>query len=314
MTIFFRLLRSTIQNIFRNGLMSLVAILVITLLFLLFNGILFANFFQKAALESVNKRIDLALDFTKPIDEFQINSLIADLKKTFPEIRTVNFISSEEAFRRFLVNFGETNHELSDWLKKNSTASPLPSTLVISVDAALHTQVLDFLSVGRFSNLLNLSAPTTGKLATTTTKKIITANRTFSQASLIVAITFGILSTLIIIAVLQLAIFSRKTEIGIMRIVGATRQFVQLPFILEGVFFGITASVLGSTVFFAILSHLNSNIFYGGIDEFIRLATLDYLNNFTILLTWQILAAIVIGTIASTIATQKYLRRNLILD
>jgi cell division transport system permease protein len=311
MILLLRILRMTGQNIYRNSLTSVVAILVITLLFIIFNGVLFANSFQKTALTIVNSRLDLALNFSKEVDDFQVSVIENDLRETFPEIRDLNFISSKMAFENFIKNFGKSNRQLSNWLKNNTKESPLPATLVISADAELHREIITFLDASSYSELFNLDTPATGKLAIETANKIITLSQTLSRISLLVTLIFVSLAVLIIVAVLRLAIFTRGMEIGIMRLVGATKQFIRLPFILEGVFFGFIASFIGALIFFYALSRLNAIAFskssYGNIGEMIGAAIENFSNSFALILSWQIFAAIIIGTIASLIATHRYL-------
>lgn len=311
MILFLRILRMTGQNIWRNGLTSIVAVSVITLLFVLFNGILFANEFQKTALTLVNSRLDLALNFTNSVDDFQVTAIESDLLDTFPEIRSINFISSDEAFSNFVKNFGKTNRQLSAWLRANTKRSPLPATLVISADAELHAEIVKFLETSRYGGLFNLDSPATGALASTAAGKIIALDTTLSRISMLAVFVFSGLGVLIIVAVLRLAIFTRGLEIGIMRLVGATRHFIRLPFVFEGVFFGFIASLLGAIIFFFGLAQFDASNFsgglYGSFGEMLATTMTNFSAKFGLILAWQIIAAIAIGTLASIIATRKYL-------
>jgi len=311
MILLLRILRMAFQNIYRNGLTSTVAVLVITLLFTIFNGILFANAFQKTALSIVNSRLDLALTFTKDVDDFQANSIEYDLRETFPEIRDVTFVSSDDAFVNFVKNFGKTNRQLSTWLQANTKKSPLPATLVISVDAELHGEIIDFLNKSNYKDLFNLDTPAAGSLAAQAADKIIALDTTLNHISFFATLMFSILATLIIVAVLRLAIFARGMEISIMRLVGATKQFIRLPFVVEGIFFSFTASIIGAGAFFFLLSRFTPAAFaegvYGSLGEMLATTVSDFSSSFALILSWQMLAAIAIGTLASIIATRRYL-------
>jgi len=311
MILILRILKMAGQNIYRNGLVSLVAVLVITFLFVIFNGLLFANSFEKAALDVVNSRLDLAINFVDDISESKVIAIERDLLVNFPEIREMTFISSKKAFANFVENFGEANRQLSTWLAANTKTSPLPATLVISADATLHAEIIKFLDASSYSNLFNLDSLSAGALAITAADKIIALDRTLSRISFVATIVFSALAILIIVAVLRLAIFSRGMEIGIMRLVGATKQFIRMPFILEGIFFGFAASLVGAIVFFTGLSQFDPTVFiggnYGGIGEILATTIENFGDNFALILAWQILAAIAIGTFASFIATRKYL-------
>lgn len=311
MVLLLRILRMAAQNIYRNGLTSIVAVLVITLLFVIFNGILFANAFQKTALNVVNSRLDVALNFTQNVEANQVAVIESDVRATFPEIRDVKYVSSDDAFSSFVKNFGKNNRQLSTWLQNNTKTSPLPATLIISADATLHEEIISFLEASRYGGLFNLDKPATGQLAIQTADKIIALDQTLSRISFVATLAFIILAILIIVAVLRLAIFARGMEIGIMRLVGATRQFIRLPFILEGIFFGFAASIIGAITFFFILSRFDlahlTNSAYGGVGEMLVTTVRGFSDSFALTLSWQILAAIAIGTLASLIATRRYL-------
>ncbi|MFH0834279.1 MAG: permease-like cell division protein FtsX [Patescibacteria group bacterium] len=311
MILFLRILRMTGQNIWRNGLTSIVAVSVITLLFMLFNAILLANEFQKTALTVVNSRLDLALNFVKPVEDFQVGAIESELQKQFPAIRAIKFVSSDDAFANFVENFGQTNRQLATWLRANTKESPLPATLVISADAELHEEIIKWLGANRYGPLFNLDSPATGALAITAADKIIALDQTLSRVSLLAVLIFSALGILIIVAVLRLAIFTRGLEIGIMRLVGATRHFIRLPFIFEGIFFGSAASLVGAGIFFLAITKFDATTFSGGgfgsFGEMLATTIQNFGAHFGLILAWEILAAIAVGTFASLIATRKYL-------
>jgi cell division transport system permease protein len=314
MTILLRVLRTTYQNLFRNGLLTLTAIAIMSLLFALLNAVVFVSLTQQAALSAVSERLDLALTFTRTVEDFQAASLTSELKAEFPAIREVTYISSEEAFTGFLRDFGEVNHEMTSWLERNSEASPLPATLVISAEPASHEAILAYLAGSRYADLLDLSTQAGDTLGVTATDQILTLQNTITKVSIIAFLAFGILAVLIIIAVLRLTLVSRAREITIMRLVGATRQFIRLPFILEGVVFGVAAAVVGLTIFSLFLARLGTLITSttaGGLGELFVSASSAYGESLLFLGAWQLLAAIGVGILASILATRRYLGSEL---
>ena len=318
MTILLRILVSTYRNIIRHGLVSTAGILIITLLFLILNGLIFANLAQQSALALVNQKLDLALHFQTEPDTFQIDTMRTELASTFPAIRSTTFISSDTAFKNFLTNFATENPTLSRWIQGNTSESPLPATLVIAADPALHAPIIDWLSTSRFARMFDLASPDSSQLAITAAHKILTIDSALTRLSWVTGIVFGTLAALIIMAVLRLTILSRSTEITISLLVGATPRFVRLPFIFEGIFFGIAASSLGVGVFTLLLTQFDlaavSAEIYGGLGELLTLASTGYLENIGLILGWQMLIAILLGCTASLLATHRYLRRELILD
>lgn len=291
---------------------------MITLLAFLLNAIIFASYFKSTALSIVNERLDLAVNFTQPIHENQVNSLTTSLKENFTEIRAIKYISSEEAYKNFLDNFQKANLALARWLEVNLEESPLPATLVISAEAKLHGEILTYLKTTPLAPFLDLPKLDSKNLSTTTADKIIEIDKTFSKLGWISALTFTVLAILIIAAVLRLAILARYSEITIMRLVGATKEFIRIPFILEGIFFATVATLVGALGFAFLVSNFTNsellNTAFGNFANLFKFTSTDFSGAFPLLLSWQLIAAVLIGSLASIFATSKYLRKQMVMD
>ena len=59
---------------------------------------------------------------------------------------------------------------------------------------------------------------------------------------------FGLFSVLIVFNTVRVAIYTQREEIGIMRLVGASGSFVRLPFVLEGIFIALLASLIAAVI------------------------------------------------------------------
>lgn len=310
MTILWRLIKTTGQNIARHLLTNLVAFGIIALIFCFLNLLIFANFFQQVTVEAVSTKLDLALEFNLPIEEWQVKSLETELQKNFPEIRQLTFISGEQAFSNFLASF--QNSELADWLIEYSPTSPLPATLIVAVEARFHEVILEFLRASRFANLLNLNSPES-PLAELAATKILAFEKTLNKIFLVALIVFSLMAEIIIIAVLRLTLTSRGAEITIARLVGATRNFIRFPFFLEGLILGCAAIMAGALVFKIVLAQIEPGGFQllGGFSHFFLQARLSFESNFSLILGWQILIGALIGILASFLATHRFLRSEI---
>lgn len=317
MIILWRLIKTTWQNIVRQGLTNLVAFSIITLIFWFLNILIFANLFQKVAVEEVSQKLDLPLEFTAEVEDFQVESLKSLLQQNFPAIRELTFISAEEAFTNFLISFNQKNQELASWIAEYSPESPLPATLIVAVDVRAQAEILEFLRASRFANALNLDI-TEGPLAKLAATKILAFEKTLNKIFLIALVIFSLLAEIIILAVLRLTLLSRGPEITLARLVGATRNFIRLPFFLEGLILGCTAIAAGVLIFNFMLQQLDPSIFggqiFGGFSDFFVKARLNFETNFSLIFGWQVLTGALIGGLASIFATRRFLRREIILQ
>ena len=80
--------------------------------------------------------------------------------------------------------------------------------------------------------------------ASSVTKRVLTIGKVISLVFLIAVILLVIASTLLIANTIRLSIFSRRREIEVMKLVGATNWFIRGPFMLEGLLCGLCGSVL----------------------------------------------------------------------
>lgn len=126
--------------------------------------------------------------------------------------------------------------------------------------------------------------------------KVHVLRRIAGAAALVVGGAFAAVAALIIGAAVRLAIFARRDEIAIMRLVGATDGFVRTPFLLEGLLTGIGGAILALLATFATYRVLSESVFP---------------------LTWLpdpwvvggVAAGGLLGVLASAIAVRRYLRQ-----
>jgi cell division transport system permease protein len=106
-----------------------------------------------------------------------------------------------------------------------------------------------------------------------------------------------------------MAIFNRRDEIQIMRLLGASTGYIRGPFIVESAIYGLLSAVLSvliiNSVFVAASSTLQASSL-GLLD--INYATTYFDSHFWLFLGFQIAIGIMIGTISSVIATRRYLK------
>ena len=114
---------------------------------------------------------------------------------------------------------------------------------------------------------------------------------------------------LIIFNTIRIAIFNRRSELTIMRLLGASTTYIRGPFIVETMLYGLisaTISVVLLNGLFAAASSTLQASSLGLLD--INYSYQYFSNHFWLFLTSQIAIGIVIGTVSSLIATRRYLK------
>ena len=106
-----------------------------------------------------------------------------------------------------------------------------------------------------------------------------------------------------------MAIFNRREELKIMRLLGASTGYIRGPFIVETIIYGIISAVVSVSIgasLFSIASNAFAASSLGLLD--ISYAYAYFNNNFILILTSQLLIGILIGAVSSFIATRRYLK------
>src|ERR671938_183325 len=186
----------------------------------------------------VKKELLVKVYFTPDVTTAQINAVARKLDAD-PHVKKYTFVSKEEALERMKKRF-------PDLFKAGALPSnPLPASEEVEPKKAEYADAIYRSFIPHPAGVDNLNY---GKK---------TANRILRVAhiiELVFVIAVAILlaaATLLIANTIRLSIFSRRREIEVMKLVGATNWFVRGPFMLEGLFCGLAGSLLA--VFFLVL-------------------------------------------------------------
>jgi cell division transport system permease protein len=167
----------------------------------------------------------------------QQENAVARLLQSNPQIKTSHFISKEVAFKRM--------EKLHPELTRDLPWNPLPDSFeVVPVKAEYIPEIAASLrppppGVDRIIEGKRLSS------------RVLQVAHVIEAIFTIATIVLLIAATLLIANTIRLSIFSRRREIEVMKLVGATNWFVRGPFMVEGLLTGIAGSVLA--IFFLII-------------------------------------------------------------
>jgi cell division transport system permease protein len=129
------------------------------------------------------------------------------------------------------------------------------------------------------------------------------------EAGVGAVLVFAIISMLIIFNTIQMAIFNRRDELTIMRLLGASTWYIRGPFVVETIVYGVLSALLSvliiNSLFVAASSALQASSL-GLLD--ISYAGQYFHRNLLELLAMQLGVGILIGAVSSIIATRRYLK------
>jgi len=218
----------------------------------------------------------------------QFNTIRTQLEAD-PRIKSISFVSKDDALKRMREKFPE--------LTANLPSNPLPASYEVIPNRAEDVEAI--------ANSLRplptgVEKVTYGKQ---TADRILRVARVIEIVFLAAVLVLLIASTLLIANTIRLSIFSRRREIEVMKLVGATNWFVRGPFMLEGLLCGLVGSLVA--VFLLLLGkELALPAILGRIESSSDVEALAFSLNAIVL----ILVGLTIGAIGSGLTMRRFLK------
>lgn len=297
---FVRIFKSATASFKRNGWLTIAAIFIMTQALLIISIFASLNVVIGASIQAINERIDVAVFFKETAPEDEILALKGQVDR-WSEVKEVIYVSSQEALDKFL---DEHRHRNAIREVVSEEENFLPASLEVKVTDPYQIEAV----IGRVleSDYSKLISETSLEDNQKLIEKLRNLGSFVQRASLILALVFLIIAVLIIFNTIRITIFTRREEIEIMKLVGATDWYIRWPFLMEGILYGIIATVITLLLLYGgylvILKPLVDN--YLIVTEGSSVFTAGF---FIFLLALQLLVALVVGGFSSYLATKRHL-------
>ena len=227
----------------RNWVMSLGAIITIYLSLLLVGVSLGSGMLLGQVVESVEEKVSIRVFLKDGAAPEDVDALQAALVNN-PLVSNVTYTSKEQALEDFKATIVQDNPEIVDQLEGN----PLPASLDVDlVDPRNVMTVVESIKADpTFPKVAD--RPDDPERSLKYGQQIVTqlfaATRIMRMVSAAFIGMLGIISLIFINNAIRLAIYARRKEIGIMRLVGASNWFIRTPFLMEGVVQSLIGALL----------------------------------------------------------------------
>ena len=293
-TLFHYFSRQAIANILENRLVHLIGIGTMSIAFLIFYAfiLIFVNINHWT--EKQGKTLTMSIYFNEEPE----SAVIENIKKElflFPGVTIKQFVSKDDAMKSLRRKLGE-KAGLLDGLKQN----PLPASLEIILSRDKDGDNLPYQLKKRLEEM-----PVVDEVQYT--QEWIKKFQVIMEGIKIVGMIFGgllFLAALFIITnTIKLTIYSRKEEIEILKLVGATNRFVKIPFMIEGAIQGFLGGAVALFILF--LAYI---IAIARIDINIGFVSLTIVFLSPQIILFLLLMSVIIGFIGSTISLGRFFR------
>lgn len=233
------------------------------------------------------------------IDINEVNSFVSKIKRD-PRYISVEFTSKEQAMNKFKQDFSESAALLSGLDQDN----PLPASLDIVLDK-------NKITAESFDNVLNelrsyenyIDEVSYGNEFLGKVNSILKVFKVFGVCVIIIviAVVFSLISNTI-----RLVFYSRKEEIAIMQLVGASRLYLLAPFIVGGLLQALIGSVLGLLILWIVFKVAYTSFSFGFVSE--SIPAFSFLSGGPLLVILFI--GLLIGGLSSYFSLEKYMKNS----
>ena len=285
------------------------AVMAITLIILFVTVV--ASVILTSTADLMKDKIDITI-YLKPNTSQEVLDRLTENMKTDENVKSVETSTSEEEYRKFL----EENKDSEDII--NILDDEITSMMIAKMQATMRIKVYDVDNLDsirdRVDNGELFRAYTDKDKAPTydvNRAEIATINswaRIARTGGVILAAVFLVISILIIFSTIRMAIFSRREEIYMMKLVGADKSFIRGPFLIEAEICGVIAGLIAGTISFIGFKILSPKLDSYGIDVSVINNVLDS-NQLIIVFLVFVGLGIVIGRISARLAVSKYLHK-----
>ena len=306
-----RILKYGAKGFSRNIWLSVAATIVMAITLIISFVTITASVILSNTAETMREKIDITI-YLKPNTSLEdLNKLKETIEKD-ANVKSVVVSTSKEEYEKFLSE-NQDSEEIIDVMDEE-----MSELMISKMQATMRLKVYDVDNLDSVKEIVEtddgfVAAVDEEKAPTYDVNQVEIATITSwakiaRTGGLILAIVFLMISVLIIFSTIRMAIFSRREEIYMMKLVGADKRFIRGPFLIEAEISGMIAGIIAAMVSYVGFMFLAPKMAGYGIDVS---AITDVLNSNQSVLVCAafVLLGVLIGRISSRLAVQKYLHK-----
>jgi len=281
--------KETSTNLKRNVFITIAAVLVVLVSMYLVGAVFVASFAVDRALTLQTKKVEVAVFLKRDVTPEERNSIQRDLI-AMPEVATVSYESKQQAYETFKKLFRDEPD-----IVENTTPDALPESFRVKLkDPNQYAVVRDRLEGRAGIDQIQDERKFLSRL--------LAVVRDVRVLGIVMVVLLTIAAGVLIATTIRMALFARRREIAIMKLVGATNWFIRVPFMLEGVIQGMIGAVLAMALLVA------TRPFYTNLLKSFKFLNLTV--TYTEILAnsmWVLVFGILIGAIGSLLGLRRFL-------
>ncbi len=300
-----RVMKYGTKSFVRNAWLSMAAIAIMAVTLIVLSATIIATSAMGSAIKVVESQVDMSVYIKQTASAEQVRK-ITEAMQNLDSVVEVKATSPEDANNASIKKLIEESHITDEAYIESLYEAPnkIPWTINVKLKNLNDTGELeDFVNNNEImANMLDARPPSYSSSHRETIDRIASIMNRIEIIGLAAAGVFALIAILVVFNTIRMAIFNRKEEIYMMRLVGASRWFIIGPFIVEAALYGVAAAaVAGAIVYIAVFALHNS---IGSVlDE-----TIFFMQHYWYFAVGALLiVGMLIGIISSLLAARKYL-------
>jgi cell division transport system permease protein len=286
--------RRALDDILKNIFLNLITVITISLSILITSAFILFFINTGEVMNSWQKGLRIMAYLKQGVSKADL-AYLKQAIQSLDGVQRVRYIPKEEALKQLK---SQMQHQAS--LFENLSENPLPDSFEIRMTAATDSwQKIESLAaqieimvqvedveygqrwIGRFIHMFNL----------------------FRLAGYAMGLLFFMAAIFIVANTIRLVIYSRREEVEIMRLVGATDNFIKIPFYFEGIIQGALGAIFGLGLLYTAFLFISSNVKQGLLPGLFRVMFLP-----PEILGWILLGSMLVGWLGCYISLKQFLK------
>ena len=227
-------LREAFKNMRLNLLMSVTAVTTTAVCVLILGAGMLVSSHVQGIIQQVGQDVTLTAFFPPNVSQEKVDEVRSSVE-SYPEVRKVTYVSQEEALERFKQTLADEPDPL-----EGISSDVLPASLEIQLNDPRSSEAV----AGKLQNEGFTEGDLLYNQKTIENLNQVTGYIVWALRG--ATVLFFVASVLLIFNTIRLSIFARRKEIEVMKLVGASDNFVRTPFVIEGLVQGLIGATLAA--------------------------------------------------------------------
>ena len=289
---FFYLLKEGIKSIFTHGFMSFESVTIIVACLIIMGSFSLLSFNIDSMISDMEQDNEILAFVDEDLSDDEAKAIQTRLE-ALDNISSVTFLSREEAFDNFKAEYEDSSRfdDLPDTTLRHRYVIHLEDLALMESTAADIRAVNGIADVGAELEV---------------SKAIITIRNIISVVSMVIIAILFVVSVFIMNNTIKLATYSRKEEIAIMKMVGASNAFIRFPFVIEGMILGLLGGGIAFCLQWGLYGLVTDKIMTSLVGGLVNVIAFDIL--FWPLLVVFLGIGLLVGVFGSSVAIRNYLK------